>query len=439
MRFTAFKVAVILLVGIASLYADQRGGKGRSQGGRGSATTTTTTTGDSANTYYDYLRSDYASNEVSAHSFRTQSDINNNDDASCTDGTPDSPYITYSATPDMARISVPAFSPTQADVCWSVTDRVLSAAINNSQTTLTLTVEFNADQGSSLKCDNEIILVGTDNGGGSLSNLTRGYGGTAAASHAMGTVCSVSNNSIQGALVVTFTPIADGETVLYTWDEVATTSYQNSGVPGHKKYQILESSAVWIEPRWLFQGSGDSGFSATCWNSSTHFAAVDIRTYGNIYDDEPIWINGNSTRQGPNTSNDNETGNTLIPDAGMVSYCMKPGVKYRYWLRIKKRANDWEDLSWWIRGEDEGSATRIYNEVQVSIASGKTLNGFWQEGNTSSTTYYPSGHAQNPLISCFANLWVGKVSGAAASGTFSDDDMNNNHLSHAPVAAGTCS
>lgn len=428
MRFTAFKIIVILLVGIASIAADQRGGKGRSRGGVGAGGGGGTTTTSGPNDFYTSLCDD--AEVIKCVDYRSNTSIDANDD-----GSGRNPYVSYEATEDAAVIRIPAFQGATYTIV---------GAIDSSQTTMVITPNLSGDPGVSLLCGTEIILVGnwTNNtpsaNQSTLNPITRGHNSSTAASHADASTCLRSGNSLGQSLLTSLGEnTTDGNTYLYIWDEQTTSSYLNNNF-GYKQSHLWTSSSggVHLENRWLLNGSGDSGYSASCFSAGTHTHAIDLRFYGVVYDGNPTWASGNATRAGPNVGPFG--GNAgIYPIAN--DYCARPGKWVRRWVRVGQYASDWDPYSTWAWAEDEMSPTLVYDDLQVSVFTQTASHFGVAEANTSTASYQLSpGRQSNDLVSCVRNVIILKSSGNIAASAFNDTAMTNTYLQK-PIAAGTCS
>jgi len=203
---------------------------------------------------------------------------------------PGEPWITYAPgsdsdpdRQDAAKVRIPAFySPGSA----------LASAIDASVTTIPLTLaDSRWENRRGMKIDGEIMTVDGARVGNTVP-VRRGQGGTQAVAHSAGATAVLSANSLLNQVRFPL-GTSDGNTYLFTWDALWTSSFSQTGLTNHKAFQItsLSSGDQWFEVQTRFVGPPSSAPNPA-WNGVTDVAAVTGRGYSQylppVTDGEPL-------------------------------------------------------------------------------------------------------------------------------------------------------
>ena len=285
---------------------------------------------------------------------------------------------------DAAKIVIPAFAALG----------VLAAPMSATTTLITLSKDDPAwAQDRAVKVDNEIMVVqrtrdncgiGTPpakviNADGSVTlQVCRGQFGTVATSHSSGSTTFKNVNSLQNQLRF---PLGtqDARTYLFTWDVYFTQSFLRTGLTNHKAFQFTTKSAgtQWFEPNTRYSGAGYG--SCPGFDPAKHVSSLVGRVYGGQAT-ETNWALTNGDNYHPMIT----THTPVTPWAG--TKCLFPSRWTRWWVMVKQRAYDWDEVSMWVADEVEGPVL-IYDKILLSVSpNGETPNqiiNWWVEFNTS--------------------------------------------------------
>lgn len=262
-----------------------------------------------------------------------------------------------------------------------------------------VSTSFNSER--QLKLGSEIMMIERPPAPCAASNLTcspldrttgllrvkRGQYGTTALPHAVNEgPLLLSNNSLRKQIRIPL-GTSNGNTYLFTWDTYYTSSYLNTGLLNHKSFQFA-SNSLWLEPQTQFHGR-----NAACFNSSTHVASVDVRSYAKDgVGGDPDWRRTTGNQLGPGTV-DNQP---LRPQAG--EFCIAANRWTRWWVRIEQRADDYDYMDFWMA--DEGTApVHLFKRIPLSVEPDSkpipdSITEWWIELNTS-TDELPAGRTHD--------------------------------------------
>lgn len=191
----------------------------------------------------------------------------------------------YDPTHDAAKLTMPPFV--------DISNMTLSSGIGTSDTVLTFSnVSGSFSVGRSIKIDNEIMLIGARVGGvGGTLTVTRGHGGTTAATHSAGALTKLLTNTSPAKLIIPLATNNEVNRFFFVWDAKYTASFVGCGLTNHKAYQIASGgSAIWFEPNNAYapdpEQEGD-------YVEGVDVAAVQVRSYASVIaapttDDEPL-------------------------------------------------------------------------------------------------------------------------------------------------------
>jgi hypothetical protein len=283
-------------------------------------------------------------------------------------------YVTYDPTMNAAKVVIPAWVQPGFSL-------VLGANMGSSDARFypaTWTGSFGA-VGRQVKIDGEIMLItGVDPDGTSPRGVivSRGQYGTKAIGHAAGAAVYLGNNSLPHQVRVPL-DTADGNTYVFTWDVLYTSSYLNTGLAGNKTFQFSSGTdGIWWEVKTRMDGGSQisipSGF-----NKSVHVGGLDVRSYNKVGGDSN-WLLTDGAFLGPGV-----TGNQPV-NPMQSTFILHPNRWIRYWVVVEQRANDYDYIDMWAADELQGP-TMIYKRIPASTYSKgvHTINKFWIEFNDS--------------------------------------------------------
>jgi hypothetical protein len=324
-----------------------------------------------SNAYFDDLvaRSDF----WKAYSLRDPKQLTYKNQGGYSDtnstSSPNVLWVTYDATVDAAKVTIPAFVPGCS----------LTASVSAADTVLPIscgTVSYwNGGTKRAVRVDQEIMAIIPPVAGAPPNTLTvtRGAFGTSAFSHASGANAEWNTNSLRSQVLLPL-GTTDGFSYLFTWDGLWTDSYLNSGLSNHKAFQF-GSDGVWFEPQTGFDGARKVGFTQT-----TDVAVVTARTY-NWIGGPADWATTDGNAAGPGVLTDNY----ITPRLAMPT--IAPNRWTRFWVVIEQRANDYERVSLWV-ADEQNAPVQVYKDLLVSVRPKvNTVQNFWLEFNTSTDSY----------------------------------------------------
>lgn len=292
---------------------------------------------------------------------------------------------THAERQDAAKIVVPAFTALGS----------IGAPMSSDSNLITLTVDSSVwDQGRAIRVDSEIMVIqrtrdtcGIGTPPAKVTNadksvtvqVCRGQFGTTPASHAAGTTVF---RNVNGLLNQVRFPLGtqDSHTYMFTWDVYFTSSFLRSGLTNHKAFQFTTktSGTQWFEPNVRYSGAGYG--SCPGFDPAKHVGSLVGRVYGGRAT-ETSW---------PLTSGDEyhpmiTTHTPITPWSG--TKCLFPSRWTRWWVLVKQRANDWDELSMWVGDEVEGPIL-IYDKLLLSVSPNSDtvpnqIINWWVEFNTS--------------------------------------------------------
>ena len=290
---------------------------------------------------------------------------------------------------DAAKILIPAFT----------TYGTIVTSMSSTSTLITLSQDSSAwSQDRALRVGAEIMVIqrtrdncgiGTPpakvvNADGSVTlQVCRGQFGTTAVSHAAGTPFEKNVNGLENQ--VRF-PLGteDGHTYMFTWDVYFTKSFVNSGLDNHKAFQFTTRSSgnQWFEPNTRYSGSGYG--SCPGFDPNVHVASLVGRVYNGRATDTN-WALTNGDNYHPMIT----THTPVTPWVG--TKCLFPSRWTRWWVMVKQRANDWDEVSMWVADEVEGPVL-LYDKILLSVSPNSTTTpnqiiNWWVEFNTSSVEF----------------------------------------------------
>jgi hypothetical protein len=245
----------------------------------------------------------------------------------------DPAHDSYPKRQDAAKVVIPPFVPATS----------LIAPVAQGDTTITV-YEANPSalsqfvRNAQVKIGGEIMNITARSG--NLLTVTRGYLGTTAAAHAVGSSVALANNSLPNQV---WLPVGtqDGHTYLATWDAWYGNELRRS-VSGLKNWKTFQFDArkrqggdagIWFEVRTRFDIAP----------TSNDVAQVDARGYSRPF--------------GPNVTRDQP----LAPQVG--TFVIKPETWVRYWVLIEQNASDWDLMSLWVADENH-DPVKIIDRLQ---------------------------------------------------------------------------
>jgi len=282
-------------------------------------------------------------------------------------------YVTYDDTVDAAKVVIPVWLQPN----WSM---VLGSAMNTTDTKLYPSPWSSgtfSNLNKQIKIDGEImVLTGVDPDGTSPRGIvvSRGQYGTKAAAHTAGSAMYVANNSLPHQVRVPLDTV-DGNTYVFTWDVLYSSSYVGTGLDGNKTFQFSSGDdQIWWEVKTRMDGgstvSKPAGFSR-----AVHVGGMDVRSY-NSPGGLANWLLTDGSRLGPGITNNQ-------PVTPMDStFLLYPNRWIRYWVVVDQRENDYDFID--VYASDEQTDPRqIYRRVPASTFKGNSIRKFWLEFNDS--------------------------------------------------------
>lgn len=213
-----------------------------------------------------------------------------------------------------------------------------------------------------------------------LIRIARGEHNTTRAAHTAPATIKIAQSNYFPQLHLPFgaTGLAEGHTYTFIWDVLYTESYlgiESGG--GQKSFQIgLEDDSLAFETKHIYSSGaqpGPSGGVAACTGyTSIHefVGAWGFRSYNQqLYDGSSAFTDTNGGMFGPGVVK----GNGLQPQTG--TFCIRPNVWNRLWVRLDKRVDDWDRFSVWAADENRNPVL-LLNELQ--IGDWNTFYGHWR-------------------------------------------------------------
>jgi hypothetical protein len=283
-------------------------------------------------------------------------------------------FVTYDATIDAAKVVIPAW----VQPGWTMTlGRPMSASDTKFYPSTWATSFGTVDR--QIKIDNEVMLItGVDPSTVSPRGVlvSRGAYGTMPTSHGTTSPVYGASNSLPTQVRV---PLGteDGNTYIFTWDVMYTSSYVGTGLAGNKTFQFSSGQdAIWWEVKTRMDGGSDISKPAG-FNRAVHVGGLDVRSY-NRPGGDANWMLTDGSYLGPGVTENQ-------PVAPMQStFLLYPNRWIRYWVVVEQRANDYDYIDVWAA--DELTAPRqIYKRIPASTFNKGTpsINFFWLEFNDS--------------------------------------------------------
>ena len=285
-------------------------------------------------------------------------------------------YVTYDPAVDAAKVVIPAWIQPGYSL-------LLGTGLGAADTKF-YPSEWTGSFGSigrQVKMDNEIMLItaldpNTVSPRGVM--VSRGQYGTKPVAHAAGVPVYLGNNSLPHQVRLPL-DTTDGNTYVFTWDVMYSSSYMNTGLAGNKTFQFSSGQdAIWWEVKTRMDGGSKislpSGFS-----KATHVGGLDVRSY-NRPGGDANWMLTDGTYLGPGV-----VGNQ--PVSPMEStFILYPNRWIRYWVVVEQRANDYDYIDLWAADEAQDPRL-IYKRIPASTFSkgAPSINKFWLEFNDSSS------------------------------------------------------
>jgi hypothetical protein len=279
-------------------------------------------------------------------------------------------WVTYDATQDAAKATIPPFMDVGLRIASVGSDRVtFNRALTTAEKNLFI-------QYRGLRIDNEVVTVmrwytfGEQFPDDSSVLVARGQFGTAAAPHATGATALISQNNLLSYLNV---PLGteDGRRYLFTWDVRYDSSYLGTDIHpsavGHKEFQFTSGnrSGVWLETR--IRPDGIDGMGKVGLDRSQFVALIDSRYYGNEW--------GSAVRMP----------DPLQPQS--ARFYVRANKWTRFWWLVDQRANDYDLVTLWVADEDT-NPVKIFNALPINTqGTTPSIRSWWLEQNTSYDLY----------------------------------------------------
>ena len=283
-------------------------------------------------------------------------------------------FVTYDATVDAAKVVIPAW----VQVGGTMTLGTPMSAADTKFYPATWATSFGT-VGRQIKIDNEVMLItawdpNTTNPRG--VSVSRGQYGTAPAPHGTTSPVYGASNSLPTQLRV---PLGtqDGNTYIFTWDVLYTSSYLGTGLAGNKTFQFSSGEdTIWWEVKTRMDGGSDlskpAGFSR-----AVHGGGLDVRSY-NRPGGDANWMLTDGSYLGPGVT-------ANLPVAPMqATFLLHPNRWIRYWVVVEQRANDYDYIDLWA-ADEQTEPKLIYKRIAASTFNKGTpsINYFWLEFNDS--------------------------------------------------------
>lgn len=283
-------------------------------------------------------------------------------------------FVTFDARMDAAKVVIPAF----AQPGFSAT---ISHNLSSNETRVFPAVWSGAYVvGAQVKLDSEVMMI-TQADGGAVSprgfTVDRARYGTSAAPHGAGTALYTANSSLPNQVRLPL-DTQDGNTYIFTWDAMYTSSYLGTGLAGNKTFQFTSGGdKIWLEVKTRMDG-GSSGTIPPGFDPRVHVGGIDVRSYNRVNGDANWMLtDGDSLGHG-------FTKNTPIePITGR--FTIHPNRWTRYWVQLQQRANDYDYFDLWVADEAQGPV-HLYSRVPISVRpSDFSVRRFWIEFNDSAS------------------------------------------------------
>lgn len=279
-------------------------------------------------------------------------------------------------------------------------DNTLTTGIDASQTVLPITLSTASGATAYfqpthvLRIDNEILeckgVVGFDPafptqsrcrrplGGGLWEiNVVRAWAGTTAATHSGAAVVKFSQSGIDGSRLLKLPlNLTDGHTYFITWDQYFTNEWLGTEVNSGFKYAQLTrpGDGTWYEWHLDLNGRPNSswplctGDGGAAFDRAIHVGGMSIRSYNAVNTGQTVWTDtfppGNVV--GPGTTNVQP----LSPPTA-TNLCITAGRWTRIYAYIDQRANDWDQITYWL-GDEVNNPVKIMDATKVSVRSPTT-------------------------------------------------------------------
>jgi hypothetical protein len=285
-------------------------------------------------------------------------------------------FITYDSEMDAAKVVIPAF----VQPGYSMT---IGSAMGTSDTKL-----YPSPWGSGLfptgrqvKIGDEVMLItGVDAEGVSPRgvSVTRAQYGTRAAAHAAGSALNLANNSLPHQVRLPLNTV-DGNTYVFTWDVLYSSSYVGTGLAGNKTFQFSSGDdTIWWEVKTRMDGGSRTSIPPG-FNRAIHVGGMDVRSYNRVGGDAN-WSLTDGNYLGPGVL----SGEPVSPMQS--TFLLYPNRWIRYWVVVDQRANDYDYIDVWA-ADEMVNPTLIYKRIPTSTFKDDngtpTINKFWLEFNDS--------------------------------------------------------
>ena len=283
-------------------------------------------------------------------------------------------YVTYDSAMDAAKVSIPAFTNPGESLFLGTNMSSSDTKVYPATWTSSLGVV-----GRQVKIDKEVMLV-TAVDAKTVSPrgvaVSRGQYGTAAASHAAGAPVGLGVNSLPSQVRLPLRT-EDGNTYVFTWDVMYTSSYVGTGLKGNKTFQLSSGDDnVWFEVKTRMDGGSQVSKPAD-FNKAVHVGGVDVRSY-NRPGGNANWLLTDGTYLGPGI-----IGNQPI-NPMQATFILHPNRWIRYWVVVEQRLNDYDYVDLWAADEVQ-NPTLIYKRIPASTFNDgpHSIRSFWLEFNDS--------------------------------------------------------
>jgi hypothetical protein len=297
-------------------------------------------------------------------------------------------FVVYDSDMDAAKVSIPAWVQPN----WSM---VTSVPMSPSDTKIYPSFWSSgtfSNKGAQIKIDGEIMVhTGVDPDGtvprGVL--VARGQYGTKATAHVAGSAINMANNSLPQQVRVPL-ETADGNTYVFTWDVMYTSSFMGTGLAGNKTFQFSSGEdAIWWEVKTRMDGGKANLSKPANFNKAIHVGGLDVRSHNRL-GGNANWLLTDGSSLGPSA-----TGTEPISPM-QSTFILYPNRWTRYWLVVEQRANDYDYVDMWVADEVQ-NPTLIYKRIPASTFSKGTpsIKKFWLEFNDSAARL-PEERALNP-------------------------------------------
>jgi hypothetical protein len=285
-------------------------------------------------------------------------------------------FVTYDSEMDAAKVIIPAY----VQPSWSM---VIGSAMSATDTKF-YPSPWGSGQypnGRQIKIGDEVMII-TGADASTVSprgvTVTRAQYGTKAVPHPAGSALYVANNSLPHQVRLPLNT-SDGNTYVFTWDALYSSSYVGTGLAGNKTFQFSSGDdTIWWEVKTRMDG-GSRVSIPPGFNKSVHVGGLDIRSYNKV-GGNANWLLTDGTYLGPGVI----SGEPVNPMQS--TFVLYPNRWVRYWVVIDQRANDYDYIDVWA-ADEMTNPTQIYKRIPTSTYKNDDgtpqIDKFWLEFNDS--------------------------------------------------------